>query len=58
MQPTNRSSRILLPVNTVSVGLFAWKGLWLTTVLYGLFLLMSLWGWRAWVQLAAARQAP
>ena len=45
-------------VNTVSVGLFAWKGLWLTVLLYALFLLMSLWGWRAWAQLATARQAP
>jgi nicotinamide mononucleotide transporter len=39
-------------VNAVSVGLFAWKGLWLTAVLYALFLLMALWGWRAWRQLA------
>ena len=43
-------------VNAVSVGLFAWKGLWLTTLLYLLFLLMSLWGWRAWARLAAAAQ--
>ena len=39
-------------VNAVSVGLFAWKALWLTALLYLLFLLMSLWGWRAWSQLA------
>jgi len=39
-------------VNAVSVGLFAWKGLWLTALLYSLFLLMALWGWRAWQQLA------
>ena len=39
-------------VNAVSVGLFAWKGLWLTVVLYALFLLMALWGWRAWHRLA------
>jgi nicotinamide mononucleotide transporter len=39
-------------VNAVSVGLFAWKGLWLTMLLYLLFLLMALWGWRAWQQLA------
>lgn len=41
-------------VNAVSVGLFAWKGLWLTVLLYALFLLMSLWGWREWARLAAA----
>lgn len=39
-------------VNAVSIGLFAWKGLWLTVLLYALFLLMALWGWRAWRQLA------
>lgn len=45
-------------VNAVSVGLFAWKGLWLTVLLYALFLLMSLWGWRAWARQAAAGSAP
>ena len=35
-------------VNIVSVGLFAYKGLWLTTLLYSLFIAMSLIGWRAW----------
>lgn len=35
-------------VNLVSVGLFAWKGLWLTVVLYALFVAMALAGWRAW----------
>jgi nicotinamide mononucleotide transporter len=39
-------------VNTLSVGLFAYKGLWLTVVLYGLFTLMALWGWRVWHRLA------
>jgi len=46
---------VWVAVNAVSVGLFAWKGLWLTVLLYGLFLLMALWGWRAWQRLAAAR---
>jgi nicotinamide mononucleotide transporter len=32
----------------VSVGLFAWKGLWLTTLLYALFTALSVVGWRAW----------
>ena len=35
-------------VNIVSVGLFAYKGLWLTTLLYSLFIVMSFMGWRAW----------
>ncbi|KQU74651.1 transporter [Rhizobacter sp. Root16D2] len=35
-------------VNTVSVGLFAYKGLWLTAVLYAIFVGMSFAGWRAW----------
>jgi nicotinamide mononucleotide transporter len=38
-------------VNVVSVGLFAYKGLWLTTVLYTLFIAMSFAGWRAWQRL-------
>jgi nicotinamide mononucleotide transporter len=45
---------VWVAVNAVSVGLFAWKGLWLTALLYTLFLLLALWGWRAWRQLAAA----
>ena len=35
-------------VNVVSVGLFAYKGLWLTVLLYTLFIGMSVAGWRAW----------
>ena len=35
-------------VNIVSVGLFAYKGLWLTMLLYTLFIAMSFMGWRAW----------
>lgn len=38
-------------VNVVSVGLFASKGLWLTALLYALFALMALAGWRAWARL-------
>lgn len=37
-----------LVVNIISVALFAYKGLWLTCLLYALFTLMSVWGWRAW----------
>ncbi len=35
-------------VNVVSVVLFAHKELWLTVILYSLFTLMALWGWRTW----------
>ena len=38
-------------VNVVSVGLFAYKGLWLTVLLYTLFIGMSVAGWRAWQRL-------
>ena len=35
-------------VNVVSIGLFAYKGLWLTVLLYAVFVVMSFVGWRAW----------
>ena len=35
-------------VNVVSVALFAYKGLWLTVILYTLFIALSVVGWRAW----------
>ena len=41
-------------VNVVSVALFAHKGLWLTVVLYALFTLLALFGWRAWRKLATS----
>lgn len=37
-----------LMVNLFSVGLFAYKGLALTVVLYALFAVLSVLGWRAW----------
>lgn len=40
-------------VNVVSVALFAYKGLWLTVLLYLIFIAMSVVGWRAWQRLAA-----
>ncbi len=43
-----------LVVNVVSVGLFAFKGLWLTVLLYALFVVLSAVGWRAWRRLAGA----
>lgn len=43
-------------VNAVSVALFAFKGYWLTVLLYTVFIPMSVAGWRAWQrQLAPAR---
>ena len=39
---------VWLLVNLVSVGLFAWKSLWLTAVLYAVFAALSIVGWRAW----------
>lgn len=39
-------------VNVVSVGLFAYKGLWLTVILYSLFVVLSVVGWRAWLRQA------
>ncbi len=44
-------------VNVVGIALFAYKGLWLTVVLYAVFVAMSFVGWRAWRRLAADPQA-
>ncbi|MEO5735013.1 MAG: nicotinamide riboside transporter PnuC [Rubrivivax sp.] len=35
-------------VNILSIGLFAHKGLWLTVLLYALFTVLALVGWRTW----------
>jgi nicotinamide mononucleotide transporter len=35
-------------VNVVGVALFAYKGLWLTVVLYAVFVAMSVAGWQSW----------
>ena len=45
---------VWIVVNVVSVGLFAYKGLWLTVILYGIFIVMSVFGWRAWRRLQLA----
>lgn len=37
-----------LVINAMSTALFAYKGLWLTVVLYALFAVLSWVGWRAW----------
>jgi nicotinamide mononucleotide transporter len=39
---------VWIVVNVVSVGLFAYKGLWLTVALYTIFIALSVVGWRAW----------
>lgn len=44
-------------VNIVGVALFAYKGLWLTVLLYAIFIVMSVAGWRAWQALAKGRVA-
>jgi len=44
-------------VNTVSLALFAAKELWLTVVLYAIFLALALVGWRAWRQIEGAVRA-
>ena len=44
---------VWLAVNVFSVGLFAYKGLWLTVLLYAVFAVLSVLGWRAWQRLAA-----
>lgn len=39
---------VWIVVNIVSVGLFAYKGLYLTMALYVIFIALSVVGWRAW----------
>jgi nicotinamide mononucleotide transporter len=41
---------VWIAVNVVSVGLFGYKGLWLTVALYGVFVALSVLGWRVWKQ--------
>ena len=40
---------VWIGVNIVSVALFAYKGLWLTVVLYVLFAVLAAVGWRVWI---------
>lgn len=44
---------VWLAVNLISLGLFAYKQLWLTVILYGIFAALSVVGWRQWLRLAA-----
>jgi nicotinamide mononucleotide transporter len=41
---------VWIVVNAFSAGLFAWKHLWLTSLLYLVFVVLSMVGWRAWQQ--------
>jgi nicotinamide mononucleotide transporter len=41
-------------VNAFSVGLFAYKGLWLTALLYAIFAALSWLGWRTWRRMLPA----
>jgi len=47
-----------LVVNLLSMGLFAYKQLWLTVILYGVFAVLSVWGWRQWHLMAQGHCAP
>jgi nicotinamide mononucleotide transporter len=40
-----------LLVNVISMGLFAYKQLWLTVILYAVFAMLSVLGWRQWLEL-------
>jgi len=44
-----------LIVNLISMGLFAYKQLWLTVILYAIFAALSVMGWREWRQLSGER---
>ena len=44
-------------VDVVGAALFAYKGLWLTTLLYALFVAMAAVGWRSWKRRATAPEA-
>ncbi len=44
-------------VNLISMGLFAYKGLWITVGLYALFAVMAAIGWKAWREALRASKA-
>ena len=48
---------VWLVVNLVSVALFAYKGLWLTVLLYAIFVVLSVQGLQAWRRMAHAGTA-
>jgi nicotinamide mononucleotide transporter len=45
---------VWIVVDVVAAALFAYKGLWLTTILYLVFVAMALVGWRSWRAKAVA----
>jgi len=49
---------VWLAVNLVSVVLFGAKALWLTVLLYAVFALLSIAGWRAWSRMMPPRSLP
>lgn len=44
-------------VDTVSIPLYAWKGLYATMILYMLLLALAAWGWIAWRRVARVQAA-
>ena len=42
-------------INIVSIGLYAGQSLWITAGLYGLFLAIAVWSWRAWQRALPAK---
>ena len=46
-----------IAVDVVGAALFAYKGLWLTTVLYAIFVAMAAVGWRSWRRRAMRAEA-
>lgn len=49
---------VWLAVNLFSIGLFLHKSLWLTALLYAVFAVLSVAGWRAWRRLATRQAGP
>jgi nicotinamide mononucleotide transporter len=49
--------QLWIAVNIVGMALFAYKGLWLTVGLYGVFAVMAAVGWQAWRGNMRAQQA-
>ena len=46
---------VWIAVDIVSIGLYAWKGLWVTSVLYVLLLALAIWGLSGWRRAARGR---
>jgi nicotinamide mononucleotide transporter len=49
---------VWIVVDVVGAALFAYKGLWLTTVLYAVFVAMAFVGWRQWRAIATTATPP